>query len=83
MAQYDNTNTFTLNKNDKGDNPRRPDYRGKLNVDGIEFTLSGWVREGVNGKFISGSVSIVEAKQEAKIEERKPAVEGADEDVPF
>jgi len=80
MAQYDNTNTFTLNKNDKGDNPKRPDYRGKLNVDGIEFTLSGWVREGANGKFISGSVTIVEAKQE---ERAKPAVEGADEDVPF
>jgi len=80
MAQYDNTNTFTLNKNDKGDNPRRPDYRGKLNVDGIEFTLSGWVREGANGKFISGSVAIVETKTE---ERAKPAVEGADEDVPF
>ena len=80
MAQYDNTNTFTLNKNDKGDNPRRPDYRGKLNVDGIEFTLSGWVREGANGKFISGAVAIVEAKQE---ERAKSAVEGADEDVPF
>jgi len=80
MAQYDNTNTFTLNKNDKGDNPRRPDYRGELNVDGIEFNLSGWVREGANGKFISGSVSIVKAKSEVR---SKPAVEGADEDVPF
>ena len=80
MAQYDNTNTFTLNKNDKGDNPKRPDYRGKLNLDGIEFTLSGWVREGANGKFISGAVAMVEAKTE---ERSKPAVEGADEDVPF
>ena len=77
MAQYDNTNTFTLNKNDKGDNPKRPDYRGKLNVDGIEFTLSGWVKEGPNGKFISGSVQMSE-------ERAKPAVEGADEsDLPF
>ena len=78
MAQYDNTNTFTLNKNDKGDNTKRPDYRGKLNVDGIEFTLSGWVREGPNGKFISGAVAMV-----ATEERLKPAVEGADEDVPF
>mgnify|MGYP003333378307 FL=1 len=77
MAQYDNTNTFTLNKNDKGDNPKRPDYRGKLNVDGIEFTLSGWVKEGPNGKFISGSVQMSE-------ERAKPAVEGADDsDLPF
>jgi hypothetical protein len=80
MAEYDNTNTFTLNKNDKGDNPKRPDYRGKLNVDGIEFTLSGWIREGTNGKFISGSVAMVEVKGEVR---SKPAVEGADEDVPF
>ena len=80
MAEYDKTNTFTLNKNDKGDNPKRPDYRGKLNVDGIEFTLSGWVREGANGKFISGAVAMVEAKGDAR---SKPAVEGADEDVPF
>ena len=77
MAQYDNTNTFTLNKNDKGDNPKRPDYRGKLNVDGIEFTLSGWVKEGPNGKFISGSVQMSE-------ERAKPAVEGADDtSLPF
>jgi hypothetical protein len=52
MAEYDKTNTFTLNKNDKGDNPKRPDYRGKLNVDGIEFTLSGWVKEGPNAHHI-------------------------------
>ena len=80
MAEYDKTNTFTLNKNDNGDNPKRPDYRGKLNVDGIEFTLSGWVREGANGKFIAGAVAMV-----ATDERLKPAVEGADDlsDVPF
>jgi hypothetical protein len=78
MAEYNNTNTFTLNKNDKGENLRRPDYRGKLNIDGIEFTLSGWIREGANGKFISGAVAMV-----ATDERLKPAVEGAEEDVPF
>jgi hypothetical protein len=78
MAEYDNTNTFALFKNDKGDNPKRPDYTGNLNVDGIEFRVSGWVREGKNGKFISGSVQL---KEETR---GKPAVEGADDsDLPF
>lgn len=73
--QYDNTNTFTLFKNDKGDNPKRPDYTGLANVDGIEFRISGWIREGKNGKFISGSVRLKDG-------DVKPATK-EEEDVPF
>jgi hypothetical protein len=81
MAEYDNTNTFVLFKNDKGDNPKRPDYAGMANIDGIEFRLSAWVRDGKNGKFFSGSVQLKEPKTE---ERGKPAVEGADDsDLPF
>ena len=80
MAQYDNTNTFALFKNDQGDNPKRPNYTGNMNVDGIEFRISGWIRESANGKFISGTVQLKEPKVEVR---GKPAVEGADEDVPF
>jgi len=29
---YDNTNKIAIFKNDKGDNPKRPDYRGTLNI---------------------------------------------------
>lgn len=62
MTQYDNTNTFTLFKNDKGDNPKRPDYRGKVNVEGVEYRISGWIREAKKDgtKFISGSVELME-----------------------
>jgi len=73
MADYDNTNTFVLFKNDKGSNPKRPDYAGTANVDGIEFRISGWIREGASGKFISGSVQMKEAVK---------SVEN-NEDVPF
>ena len=76
MAEYDNTNTFTLFKNDKGDKPKRPDYTGNANVDGIEFRISGWIRESAKGKFISGSVQLKEG-------DVKPKQEAIDEDVPF
>ena len=73
MAEYDNTNSFALFKNLKGDNPKRPDYTGNLNVDGIEFRISGWIREGQNGKFISGQVQLKEPKKsEATTEEDVP-----------
>lgn len=42
---YDNTNSGVLFKNDKGDNPKRPDYRGSLNVGGTDYNVSGWVRK--------------------------------------
>ena len=45
MPEYDNTNRGVLFKNDKGNNPKRPDYRGSANWNGAEFNISGWVKE--------------------------------------
>ncbi len=78
---YDNTNTFALFKNDKGDNPKRPDYTGKMNVDGIGFKISGWINEGANGKFIAGQVQLIkEMPGENKQVEGADVVDG---DIPF
>lgn len=56
MSQYDNTNSGVFFKNEKK-SEKAPDYKGKLNVNGKEFEIAGWVREGKNGKFISLKVS--------------------------
>ena len=32
--QYDNTNSFAMFKNEKGDNESRPDYTGNSNIGG-------------------------------------------------
>jgi hypothetical protein len=59
---YDNTNTGALFANDKEGNERRPDYRGKLNINGVDYRLSGWVRTPKNGgkKFLSLKAEPVE-----------------------
>lgn len=74
--KYDNTNTFTLFKNEQGDNPKKPNYTGLANVDGIEFRIAGWIREGKSGKFISGTVQLKDG-------DVKPKAVELDEDVPF
>lgn len=51
MTEYDNTNRWTLFKNDRKDSDKHPDYNGTLNVDGVEFWISGWIKEGKRGKF--------------------------------
>jgi uncharacterized protein (DUF736 family) len=58
MSTYDNTNKGVLFKNDKKGNEKAPDYTGKLNVEGKDWSLAAWVKESKTGtKFLSISLS--------------------------
>lgn len=92
---FDNRNTWILSKNDKGNNPKRPDYRGTVNIDGRDFELSGWIRtkKSDGSKFISGAVKPKEPKADPGAYQPQEAPKqaapttsnaaGDDEDVPF
>lgn len=54
--QYDNTNRGVLFKNNRKETEKHPDYTGKINVNGEDFDISAWLKEGKNGKFFSMSV---------------------------
>lgn len=56
MTIYDNTNRGALFKNDRKTKDTQPGYTGSLNVDGVEYFLDAWVKEGKSGKFFSVSV---------------------------
>ena len=44
--------------NDKGDNPKRPDYTGKCMVDGQELQISLWKSTSKNGlDYLSGKIN--------------------------
>jgi hypothetical protein len=53
MTQYDNTNTGVAFKNDRKTEDWQPEYRGSLNVEGVEYWLDLKIRDGKNGKFFS------------------------------
>lgn len=54
---YDNTNGGALFKNDDKQGDKSPDYRGTLNVDGVEYWLNAWIKVSKKGtKFMSLSV---------------------------
>lgn len=54
---YDNTNRFSLFKNDRKQDERDPDYTGTLNVDGQEFFVDAWRPKTPGGKLVlSGRV---------------------------
>lgn len=50
MSDYDGTNQGVLFQNDKDGNEKRPDYKGKLNVDGKDYELAGWKRVSKKGQ---------------------------------
>lgn len=57
--EYDNTNKGVLFRdNEKGEGTKKPDYTGKLNVNGKDYRLAGWLRESkTGGKFLSLAIS--------------------------
>lgn len=72
---YDNSGI--LFKNDKK-NPKWPDYKGNAQVDGVEYWLSGWIKEGKKGRFLSLSFK---AKDDQSNERRRDVTD--DEEIPF
>ena len=41
---FDNTNKGTMFKNDRKTQDNHPDYKGSINIDGVEMWASGWIK---------------------------------------
>ena len=73
-----------LFKNDKKEKPSHPDYRGDITIEGRKFWLSGWIKEGSRGKFLSISARPAEERtndrdsQEGRRDRQQP-----DSEIPF
>jgi hypothetical protein len=70
--EYDNTDRGVLFKNDRKEHDNHPDYKGSLNVNGVEFWLSAWIKEGARGKFMSLSIKPKDQQRQAEPPRRQP-----------
>ena len=84
MSDYDNTNKGSLFKNDKGDNPKRPDYQGKINIDGTDYKLSAWLQTPKNGGAKYMALKVTEAASSPSFAcKTVPAPDTERDEIPF
>lgn len=84
--EYDNTNRGSLFKNDKKESDRHPDYKGNINVNGVDMWLSAWIKTSKAGKqFMSLSVTPKDASYQpkAKTEQVEIVIEDDNAEIPF
>jgi uncharacterized protein (DUF736 family) len=88
MTEYDNTNRGAMFENTKKQTSNHPDHTGTINVEGVEFWLSSWVKNSKSGKtFFSLSIKrkepIGDLREAVKPEAAGGAAGFIDDDVPF
>jgi len=76
--KYDNSGA--LFKNDRKENERDRDYSGTITIEGREYWLSGWIKQGKSAKFIGLSAK----PKDAAATTSKPAqTKELDDEIPF
>ena len=92
---YDNTNSGMLSRNDKKEKDTHPDFKGAINVEGREYWLSAWVKEGKPGGKMEGrkyfSLSVTPKNQDTitvnpaeakKFSNKATSFDQLDDDIP-
>jgi hypothetical protein len=82
--QYDNTNRGVLFKNDDKKDDRDADYRGNINVGGVEYWLDAWINTAKTSgkKFMALRVKPKEPSAAGKTTAAAPP-DDFDDPIPF
>ena len=84
--QYDNSNRGAIFKNDDKQQDNHPDYKGSINVNGVDLWISGWLKtsEKTGKKFMSLSVKPKDEKPTKQpLKSKSSGFDDMNDDVPF
>jgi hypothetical protein len=82
MSQdFDNNLRGVLFKNDRKEKDSHPDYKGSCEIDGTEYWLSAWIKEGQKGKFMSLSFTEKEGQNAPAPPPQRQRM--SNDDIPF
>ena len=85
---YDNTNRGQIWGNDRKSDDSQPDFRGSINVEGVEYWMSAWKRKSdANPKApaLRFSIQKKETANDAleKAQSAPPEMDSFDDSIPF
>ena len=85
MPEYDNTNSGVLFKNDRRTTERQPTHTGSLNVEGVDYWISAWVKDSKDGKRKFFSLAVTKKEDLRTVDPRAVPSPDLDEsdDIPF
>jgi len=72
-----------LFKNDRKEHEKQPDYRGDAKINGQEYWISAWVKEGKKGKFFSLAFTPKGSRPQPAAPPQVDVVDDIDGDLPF
>jgi len=75
--KYDNSGALYVN--DKKEKDSHPDRNGSALIGGVEYWVSGWIKEGNSGKFMS----LAFRRKDDTASPNKPAPKRSEEDELF
>lgn len=87
QKKYDNSGIlFNNDKKTVGSN--QADRQGSATINGVDYWVSGWVKEGNKGRFLTLSFKLKEDKQDAPAKNNRDAFKAAaatdfESDIPF
>lgn len=80
--KYDNSGT--LGKNERKEKDTHPSHSGQCTIDGVDYWISAWVKEGRNGKFFSLSFRAKEQRASRPASTKTPPRDFPDDAIePF
>lgn len=79
MAFTQKDNSGAVFVNDRKEKDTHPDRTGTALIDGVEYFVNGWLKDGKHGPWLSLSFK----RKDKQPERREPAPAELDDEIPF